>query len=177
MVARIFMIAISVAAGALISFTVADKMPFDKSAGDRPLQRAAAPASKVKDKAQDTRGWSTEISAARDGHFYIEGIVNAARVRFVVDTGATSVALSQRDAERIGLRLTDRNFNMRVSTAGGLRRAARVTLATIRIDDNWVYNIPAVVVEGYDGVSLLGLSFLRQLEYYEFTDRVLTLHW
>jgi aspartyl protease family protein len=122
-------------------------------------------------------GWTTEINVAPDGHYYVDTMVNHKRIRFMVDTGASSVVLSTDDARRLNIRLSDQDYEGRVNTANGASRAALVRLRTMRIDDNWFYDVPAVVVEGNATMSLLGLSFLRELEHFEFDDKVLVLHW
>jgi aspartyl protease family protein len=110
------------------------------------------------------------------GHVVVEGDVNGSAVRFLVDTGATLVALTTRDASAAGFSRNDLSFNSRVSTANGVARVAPVTLRELRIGQFSVRDVPAAVVEDLN-ISLLGQSFLKRLESYEMRDGVLTLNW
>ena len=110
------------------------------------------------------------------GHFWVDAVVNGASVRFMVDTGATNVALSLKDAEAAGLGHSSLAFTMRTSTANGVARAAPVQLREIRIGQFAVDNVPAIVGENLD-ISLLGMTFLRKLQSYEIRDGVLTMNW
>ena len=113
--------------------------------------------------------------AARDGHFHVEAEVDGAKLRLLVDTGATKVGLSRRDAERIGLDLAKLAYTERVMTANGPARAAPVVLREVRVGPIVVRNVPASVSERRDDVSLLGLSFLNRLESYTASGGTLTL--
>lgn len=57
-------------------------------------------------------GHATAISKASDGHYWAEGDVNGARVRFLVDTGATAVALTLEDAQRLGFKPEDLDYRL-----------------------------------------------------------------
>jgi aspartyl protease family protein len=114
--------------------------------------------------------------ANRQGHVVLEGVVNGTPVRFLVDTGATVVALSMADATAAGFSRSNLVFNVRTSTANGIGRAAAVTLREVRIGQFSVYDVPAWVDENL-AVSLLGQSFLTRLDSYEMRDGVLTLNW
>ncbi|HUC66430.1 MAG TPA: TIGR02281 family clan AA aspartic protease [Stellaceae bacterium] len=111
------------------------------------------------------------------GHFYLDAEVNGTPVHFLVDTGATVVALSPQDARAIGLGPGDLNFSVAMSTANGTARAAPLRLRSLRLGQLEVEDVPAVVMEQPMGVSLLGLSFLNRLEGYSIRDGRLTLDW
>jgi aspartyl protease family protein len=103
-----------------------------------------------------------------DGHFYAESMVAAAsrsgsRVRFVIDTGATLVALTPTDAQRIGFEADTLTFDARVRTANGEARAARVRLDSITVSGVKLENVDAVVLEEGLSQSLLGMSYLGRL--------------
>lgn len=114
--------------------------------------------------------------ANAQGHVLLEAVINGAGVPFVLDTGATMVALTVRDAAAAGINRYDLEFSRRVSTANGETRAAPVQLREIRLGQLSVEDVPAVVVENLQ-VSLLGQSFLRRLQSYEMRDGVLTITW
>ena len=114
---------------------------------------------------------------ARDGHFYVEADVNGARIRFLVDTGATFVALSPADAQSAGLQVFDSDYTLRSNTANGVTRVAPVTLRQVELDQLQVFDVRAVVVEKPMPVSLLGMSFLSRLQGYETRNDELVLRW
>jgi aspartyl protease family protein len=119
---------------------------------------------------------SLVFHANKQGHVMLEGAVNGAPVRFLVDTGATVVALTLRDAEAAGIGRNDLVYSMRFATANGVARAAPVTLRELRIGQLVVNDVQAVVEENLFG-SLLGQSFLTRLDSYEMRDGVLTLNY
>ncbi len=117
------------------------------------------------------------IRAGRDGHYALDARVNGATVRFLVDTGATSIVLRREDAKRAGLHVREHNFTARARTANGLVRTAPVVLRDLRIGSLTVRNVEALVNEGPLHQSLLGMDFLRRLDGYEVTGDKLILHW
>jgi len=117
------------------------------------------------------------IPAGPGGHYFVTARVDDVDIRFMVDTGATEIALSSRDAERIGLHLHDRNFTIKFNTANGVVRGAPVTLRRLRIGALTLQDVEAVVNEGPMGGSLLGMGFLRRLEGFEVQRGRLILYW
>lgn len=102
----------------------------------------------------------TTLRRAPDGHFYADAMVNGAEVRFVVDTGASVVALTREDAQRAGLAFpTER---LRAIGAGGEIEVMPVTLDRVAIGPIEAHGVPAVVGEQLP-MSLLGQSFLGRL--------------
>jgi aspartyl protease family protein len=117
--------------------------------------------------------------AARGGQFIVEAVVNGARVRFLVDTGAYVVVLTPEDARAAGLSPATLRYSEKLSTAHGTARGATTTLHEIRLDQLTLDEVPAVVVEqeGSLPISLLGMSFLKRLNGYSIRDGVLTIEW
>ncbi len=115
------------------------------------------------------------IPADRSGHFLIQGRVNGEPVTFLVDTGATQVALSEADARRAGLHPLATDFTHRVNTAHGSAMTAEATLRSVEVGPIEVRDVPALVVDSDLGVSLLGMSFLNRLSSYSVEDGVLAL--
>ena len=106
---------------------------------------------------------SVEIERAPDNHFYAEAQVNGARVRFLVDTGASSVVLTQADARRAGI--ATGNYSTIGRGAGGEVRLLPVTIARLGLGPVSAEQVPAMVAEeGALRVSLLGQSYLSRLE-------------
>jgi aspartyl protease family protein len=117
------------------------------------------------------------IPADRSGHFLLRALINGAEVAFMVDTGATSVALSRADAERIGYPGAQLDFSQRVQTANGIARVAPITIDSVYIGQMSMRSVNAVVVDQPMTMSLLGMSFLKRLNGYEVRDNRLVLRW
>ena len=115
------------------------------------------------------------VRAQRDGHFYVDTRVDGREVRFLVDTGASVVALSPADAERIGVDRARLDFSRRLQTAGGIVRAAPVVIRTLELGDIRLTNVRALVNEKRMPFSLLGINALERLSSYEVRDGTLTL--
>ncbi|MBY5750623.1 TIGR02281 family clan AA aspartic protease [Rhizobium leguminosarum] len=99
-----------------------------------------------------------------NGHFKADVAVNSQTVEMLVDTGASMVALSREDAERIGIDLSRLTYSMTIMTANGRGRAAPVTLDQVAIGPIIRNNVAASVAEdGRLDQSLLGMSFLETL--------------
>lgn len=103
------------------------------------------------------------MTADVQGHFYTTGTVNGTSVRFVVDTGATSIALGPSDARRIGLDLRQGQRGM-TSTANGQVVVTRIPLDTVKLGGITLHNVEAVVLPTEMPVALLGMSFLNRME-------------
>ena len=103
-----------------------------------------------------------DVPLGRDGHFHLVADVNGVPVRFVVDTGATSLALGQRDAERVGIDLDRLAFVGQARTANGLVETATVRLDSIAIGDISDSGVPAIVIRGDLDRSLMGMEYLRR---------------
>lgn len=119
---------------------------------------------------------ATELKASKNGHFIVTADINGRRVRVLVDTGASAVALSFEDAQSIGLHPKNLNFTVPVSTANGVGKAASVLLDEVEIDGVRVSNVQGLVLqEGVMSGSLLGMSFLSKLRSFKIEDGVLYL--
>jgi len=105
------------------------------------------------------------INAA--GQYITQGSVNGRAVTFLVDTGATSVAINSRDARRLGINFATEKPGM-VATAGGPVRAYSLTLDRVKVGEIEARNIRAVVLEGnYPTLALLGMTWLKHVEIVE----------
>lgn len=115
---------------------------------------------------------TTTLWADGSGFFHAEGSVDGTPVRFLVDTGANTVALNDGLARRIGIDYRSGRQGM-VTTASGYARGYGVTLATVKIGGITVHNVAAVVIEGpQPATPLLGMSFLGRLEMRRAGDRM-----
>lgn len=108
------------------------------------------------------------INISRDGHFYVDAKINNQFIRFMVDTGASDIALNYFDARKIGINPENLSYNKRYQTANGTALGAGVNLEKLEIGEIIFNNLPASVGSNNMGVSLLGMSFLSKLEKYEF---------
>jgi len=138
-----------------------------------PVQAPAAVA--AHDEQYASPGRSARIKKASDGHFWADAQVNRRKVRFLVDTGATAVALSPEDARRLGFPPGRLDYGHTVMTAGGEARAARITLESIDVDGVKVENVEAFVIEKGLDTSLLGMTYLGRLEKFQATRTALVL--
>ncbi len=110
-----------------------------------------------------------------DGHFYIEVDVEGVPIRFMVDTGATDIVLSPRDAERLGFDLAALSFSRRYETANGVGWGAPVTLRSLGVGESRFRAVRASVNGAAMDRSLLGMAFLDRFESYEVRGDTLTL--
>jgi aspartyl protease family protein len=111
------------------------------------------------------------INIARDerGHFETEGRIGGRRLGFMVDTGASVVALRSSDAAMIGVRPSASDFNATVTTANGTVKGARTHLDSVEIGDLTVRDVDAMVLPDEAlSENLLGLSFLSRLKRFEY---------
>lgn len=118
---------------------------------------------------------SAGIPKAADGHYWADAEVNGRPVRFLVDTGATAVSLTPRDALALGIRPEDLRYGASVITAGGRARAATVRLATVSVAGARLDDVDALVIESGLDASLLGMSYLGRLSRFEASRDTLVL--
>jgi aspartyl protease family protein len=110
-----------------------------------------------------------------DGHFWATAYVNGMPVKFLVDTGASLVALNERDARRIGLNTDELEQNAEVRTAAGRVKAATAMIDSIEIDGVKIKNVQAVIIEKGLENSLLGMSFLNRLDGWDVTPTAIVI--
>ncbi|MCE8471200.1 TIGR02281 family clan AA aspartic protease, partial [Rhodovulum sulfidophilum] len=115
-----------------------------------------------------------EVPRAPDGHYYMTVEVNGTPLHFVVDTGATDVVLTRKDAARVGLDPEDLQYFGEAHTANGTVRTAPVRLDTVAIGPIVDRNLRAFVNAGEMHDSLLGMAYLNRFERIEFVrDRMI----
>lgn len=115
------------------------------------------------------------LSIRDDGHYWARTVVNRkASVDFMVDTGASTVAITQSDARKMGFDPDELDYIWEIRTAGGLTHGASVRIDSIKVGQVEVKNVSAMVMREELTQSLLGMSFLRELYSYEFRgDRLI----
>lgn len=112
-------------------------------------------------------GYVVALRKGDDGHFHANGQVNGKRVKFLVDTGASSVALTAADAKRAGYDLRKLNYNIPVNTASGQIFGAAVMLDSVAVGRIKLKKVPAIVLKDGLDTSLLGMSYLGRLHKFE----------
>ncbi len=112
---------------------------------------------------------SIVVPRDRQGHFRTEGRIDGQRIAFMVDTGASVVAMNETSAARIGVRPARGDFNAAVTTANGVIKAARTRLPMVQVGDLIVRDVDAMVLPDEAlSQNLLGLSFLGRLKRFEY---------
>lgn len=107
-------------------------------------------------------GGRIEVPLGDDGHFHLTAQVNDAPIRFVIDTGATTLALGAEDARKAGIDPDTLGYVGQARTANGLIETASVMLKTVSIGDIHDQDVPALVLRSELDMSLLGMSYLSR---------------
>jgi len=105
------------------------------------------------------------LYAGGGAHFFADGYINDAAVKFLVDTGATIIAINSQVATRAGIDYKRTGKQEIVSTASGMARSYAVKIAKVQVGEITLHNVDASVIEGkFPQQPLLGMSFLGQLD-------------
>jgi aspartyl protease family protein len=114
---------------------------------------------------------SLSIATDRRGHFRTEGRIDGQRIAFMVDTGASMVALNESSAARFGLRPSRADYTATVTTANGTVKGARARLAMVELGELTVRDVDALVLPDEAlSENLLGLSFLSKLKRFAYAN-------
>jgi aspartyl protease family protein len=111
------------------------------------------------------------LTAGSGGHFLTQGAINGRAVQFMVDTGATTVALGVGDAERLGIDYR-KGLPVRGNTANGVVAGWQVKLTSVRVGEVEVYEVDATVLPANNGPILLGNSFLTRFQMTRMNDQL-----
>lgn len=125
--------------------------------------------------------WTTEageiiIARSGDGHFYINALVNNVKIKFMVDTGASDVALTSEDAQKLGFDLTKLKYTRTYLTANGENKAAPLMLDSVIIGKEFK-NVGGHVGLGDLDISLLGMSVLERFKGFRIDKDLLILNY
>ncbi len=115
------------------------------------------------------------FAQARDGHFHAILDINGVDVPMLVDTGASAMVLTARDAERVGIDVDQLRYSEPVMTANGQVLSAPVRLDSVELGPFADRNVPAIVTSGALDVSLLGMSYLDRFRSWSVEDGELRL--
>jgi aspartyl protease family protein len=100
------------------------------------------------------------------GHFQTEARVEGRSIDFLVDTGASAIALRESSAARLGIHPSARDYSIKMETANGVGKAARVQLARVEIGGITVRDVDALVVPDESlSTNLLGMTFLSRVKF------------
>ncbi len=186
MIGRFLGLAVAITALAVGVASVASRSTGD--GGDAPVTAATQDNSNWTTQ-RSKRGWSSGVpsSGARspggevrlgrsgDSHFYADTEVDGTNIRMMVDSGASIVALTRRDAEAIGIDVDSLPIGGMARTAGGDVPMRTVTLDSVVVEGIEVRRVPAAVIDADMGVSLLGQSFLSKLDAVNVEEDMMTL--
>jgi aspartyl protease family protein len=115
---------------------------------------------------QPANSRTVAISRGQNGHFQTDGVVDGRRLGFLVDTGASVIALREGDAARLGIHPSQREYTTRVNTANGTILAAPIELNRVEVGDVTVRNVAGLVLPDEAlAQNLLGMSFLSRVHW------------
>ncbi|MDT1061612.1 TIGR02281 family clan AA aspartic protease [Paracoccus sp. CPCC 101403] len=103
-----------------------------------------------------------EVPLSEDGHFHLTAQVNGTPLRFIVDTGATTLALGQNDARKVGIDPARLGYAGQARTANGVIETATVMLDSVEIGSIHDARVPALVLRSDLDQSLMGMSYLSR---------------
>lgn len=149
--------------GVKIISTTSDQAVIEQGGKRHTLRVGDAPVNSGGNTASAGRGTRITISESGGGHFMTAGQINGKAVQFMVDTGATNVAMSVADAERAGINYKE-GQPVRMSTANGVTPGYRIKLNSVRVGDVEVFDVDAVVTPQPMPFLLLGNSFLSRFQ-------------
>ena len=166
----LFFAAVIAGAGVLMA-QMADRLSPGSALANAPRKEVAVAAAAI-----PAAGRSISIPRDARGHFQADARIDGQRIDFMVDTGASVVALNERSAARFGLRPSRGDYNATVTTANGTIRAARARIAVMDVGGLVVRDVEAMVLPDEAlSENLLGLSFLSRLRRFEYANGRLVL--
>ena len=129
---------------------------------DEPSAPAAAPQPAKLGLFEAAPYQETRLRQQANGHFYVTAYVNGTPVRFVVDTGASMVVLTEEAARAVGLQFSPGEYEPIARTANGIASGKRVVLSKVAIEGKEVTGVDGAIIEGAE-TSLLGQSYLARI--------------
>ena len=156
----------------VVCASVAVAMKFADDTAKAEANAAEVAATEAQDRANGFRPeapgpYAAVLRKGDSNHFWADSSINGNHIRFMVDTGASMVALTRADAVKLGVDMEELNFEYEVRTAGGATRGAFVLLDRVSIGNVKLDDVEAIVIEADLDQSLLGMSFLGRLRSYE----------
>jgi aspartyl protease family protein len=149
--------------GVKIVSTQGDQAVVEIGGKQHTLRVGDAPASVGGGAGSGAGGNRVVLTAGNGGHFFTLGQINGKSTQMVVDTGATSVAMSASEAQRLGVEYKS-GQPIQMSTANGVVQGWLIKLSSVRVGDVVVHNVDAAVTSGSMNIVLLGNSFLTHFQ-------------
>lgn len=149
--------------GVKIVSTQGDQAVVEIGGKQHTLRVGDAPASVGGGAGSGAGGNRVVLTAGGGGHFFTLGQINGKSTQMVVDTGATSVAMSANEAQRLGVEYKSGQA-IQMSTANGVVQGWLIKLSSVRVGDVVVHNVDAAVSNGSMPLVLLGNSFLTHFQ-------------
>ena len=122
------------------------------------------------------QGDTITLRAATDGHFYINAEINQKPVRFMIDTGASTLFIPLNTAKRLGISTNNLAFTQQFQTANGQTYGAPVILNSLTIGGHVFAQVSAYISQGESGTPLMGLRFLNRAKSLEIREDELIIH-
>jgi aspartyl protease family protein len=116
----------------------------------------------------------TRVRLASDGHFWVEAEMNGERVRFLIDSGATTTSISRETARRVGITPSN-GFPAIVKTANGTVQVQRGRAETLRVGNIQRRNVAVHISEAFGDMNVIGMNFLSSLRSWGVEGRTLIL--
>ena len=120
-------------------------------------------------------GDTLRIRQSNDGHFWVNATVNQLSVRFLIDSGATTTAMTLQTAQNAGIEISDSAFPVILSTANGSVEAQRGRIQSFRIGTMVAKDLSVVVAEEFGDANVVGMNFLSQLKSWRVEGREMIL--
>jgi len=113
-----------------------------------------------------SRSWEEplRIRQSADGHFWINGVVNGTPFRFLIDSGATTTAMTLSVAEAANVDISSSPFPVILSTANGSVEAKRATIQNLQVGPMIARDLSIVVAQEFGGSNVIGMNFLSKLQ-------------
>lgn len=116
------------------------------------------------------------IARHKNGHFYLDAYTkDKEKIHFLIDTGASDIALTHEDARKLGFNLSNLKYTRQYSTANGISSAAPVRIPQLTIGDKIFYNLEGHITSGGLDISLLGMSIIDDFKDFKITQDMLIL--
>lgn len=124
---------------------------------------------------QTVSGETVRIRKAEDGHFWADVMINGHSRRMLIDSGATTTALSAATAQASGIKADDSGFDAIIDTANGTVVAKRATAASLDIGGIHATDLPIVVSPSFGETDVIGMNFLSRLKSWRVEGNTLVL--
>lgn len=125
--------------------------------------------------ASTTRGDVTRISRDVDGHYWAVARINGAERRMLIDSGATTTALSMATAKAAGIDIEESTFPRMIETANGSVLARTAHVARLTVGGVETHDLPVIVSEAFDSQDIIGMNFLSRLKSWQMEGEQLVL--